>query len=333
MQAVVTERIDTENWRSASRVPAQAKMLVVGQYKLIQEIGHGAMGVAWLALDTYADRKVCLKLLPQEREIRDTDVEQMKTTFRLTHRLQHQHLCPHIQFAIDPQIGPFLVMKYYNGCSLTKLCVPETGHRRIFSLADALRVLSPVADGLDYLHAQGLVHRDIKPGNIVMGRRHRDVQIVDFGMVEKYGALVATDRHIEGTLVYLAPEIWGGGAASPESDQYALATVAYELLAGHRPFDQCSSATALMHSVKTAVVPKISQLSDNINAVLQRGLAKDPIDRFPSCRALVKALRAAHFQGQESGGLRVVNLEDTILFSDGDTPRSELMVRPTAQVG
>ena len=194
MQAVVAERIITESWRLASRVPAHAKTLVAGQYQLIQEVGHGAMGVAWLARDLYADRKVCLKLLPQEMEIRDSDVQQMKTTFRLTHRLQHQFLCPHLQFAIDPQIGPFLVMKYYSGFSLTKLCQLEAGRRRIFSM------------------------------------------------------------------------------------------------------------------------------SDDINEVLQRGRAKDPLDRFRSCRVFVGALRTALNGNYINGGLRVMNMDDTIIFSEGAIP-------------
>lgn len=325
--------VSPDCWKTAHRVQARRGLCLLGQYELIQEIGHGSMGVVWQARDLYADRKVCIKLLPQDRPVREGDSLQMKESFRLTHRLQHQHLCPHIQFAIDSQAGPFLVMKYFSGPSLQSMLQSSQQAGHPLSLSEVLRVLAPIADGLDYLHLQGLVHRDIKPGNIVVGRRPRDVQLIDFGLVEKYRLFSPVDRQIGGTVHYLAPEIWSGEPAAPESDQYALATVIYELLAGHRPFAQCKSATELMLKVQHEPVPDIPGLCPELNAVLQKALAKDPQDRFSSCRALVKALRATLDQLRDVTELPALLLEDTILIQDGETPRPEPASHSAVQVG
>lgn len=325
--------VSPECWKTAHRVQARRGLCLLGQYELIQEIGHGSMGVVWQARDLYADRKVCIKLLPQDRPVRESDSLQMKESFRLTHRLQHQHLCPHIQFAIDSQAGPFLVMKYFSGQSLLSILQATQQAGQVLSPSEVLRVLAPIADGLDYLHLQGLVHRDIKPGNIVVGRRPRDVQLVDFGLVEKYRLLAPVDRQIGGTVHYLAPEVWSGEPAAPESDQYALATVIYELLAGHRPFAQSKCATELMLKVQHEAVPEIARLSPDLNEVLQKALAKDPLVRFSSCRSLVKALRAAVDLPRDATELPALLLEDTIVNQDRDTPRQESASHSAVQVG
>lgn len=325
--------VSPECWKTTHRVQARRGLCLLGQYELIQEIGHGSMGVVWQARDLYADRKVCIKLLTQDRPVRESDSLQMKESFRLTHRLQHQHLCPHIQFAIDAHAGPFLVMKYFSGPSLLAILQTSQQAGQVLSLSEVLRVMTPIADGLDYLHLQGLVHRDIKPGNIVVGRRPRDVQLIDFGLVEKFRLLAPVDRQIGGTVHYLAPEVWSGQPAAPESDQYALATVIYELLAGHRPFAQCKSATELMLKVQHEDVPMIARLSPDQNAVLQKALAKDPQARFSSCRALVKTLRATLDPLRDATELPALLSEDTILIQDSETPRQESASHSAVQVG
>src|SRR5205809_3751395 len=159
---------------------------------------------------------------------------------------------------------------------------------------DALMWIEQAAAALDDAHRQGVVHRDVKPGNLLLGQ-DGDVRVADFGIASAAGlhSLTLTGT-VLGTAGYLSPEQARGERAGPASDRYALAVVAYELLSGERPFaDDSVTAEAMAHA--NAPVPSISErcrnLPRDVDAVFQRALAKDPAARYPSAAEFVAALR------------------------------------------
>lgn len=276
---------------------------VDGRFLLQGEIGRGKMGAVWKARDRNGGRDVVLKFHVRSHGGATADEGRndlsLTASFRRIHALQHQHICPHYALGSDPQLGAYVVMKYLAGEALTRRLQAWRQTGSTGSLVELVRVLRPVARGLDYMHGEGLVHRDIKPDNLLVTTTG-DVQIIDLGLAAPVeadaepGPSPAERKTIAGSMGYLAPEVWRGGPATPRSDQYALATVAYEMLAGHRPFDDARTPSELLMRAATCPIPPIPGVSRRVFAVLAKGLAKDPANRFRSCSALIRALVLAH---------------------------------------
>src|SRR6185436_5740819 len=178
---------------------------------------------------------------------------------------------------------PFIVMEYLGGGSLEERI--RTGGAQ--EVGQALEWLEQAAAALDAAHRHGVVHRDVKPANLMLDR-NGTVHVADFGIASAAGlqSLTMTGT-VLGTAGYLAPEQAQGERATPASDRYALAVVAYELLTGQRPFESESPTAEATAHVQAEVPP----VSPQLDPVLGRGLAKDPEERFPTATAFVEALR------------------------------------------
>ena len=275
---------------------ATATEILPPRYRDIEPIGRGAMGDIFRATDTALSRIVAAKLL-SDRYADDPDiVARFEREARTAARLSG---AAHVVTIYD--VGawngrPYLVMQYLPGGSLAdRLAGIEA-----LPTGVALRWLEQAARGIDAAHAAGIVHRDVKPANILLDESE-NVRMADFGIARAVDThSLTTTGTVLGTAGYLAPEQARGERAIPASDRYALGVVAFELLAGSRPFErESTTAEALAHV--SAPVPSVTELRPDLprtlDPVFERALAKDPEGRYRSCLELVSALREAVADG------------------------------------
>jgi eukaryotic-like serine/threonine-protein kinase len=260
------------------------------RYRDVRHLARGGMGDVYRATDTVLGRTVALKLLA-ERYADDDDIKRrFKNEALAAARLSNAPFTVTIFDVGETDAQPFIVMELLEGGSLEDRLRdgrPDTG--------DVLRWLDQAAEALDAGHAAGVVHRDVKPGNLLLDSRG-DVHVADFGVASAVGldSMTMTGM-VLGTAGYLSPEQARGERATPASDRYGLAIVAWELLTGRRPFES-ESPTAEAAAHVNAAVPSISVeggLPPELDPVFKRALAKDPSARHATAAELVSDLRAA----------------------------------------
>jgi len=262
------------------------------RYRSPKRIALGGMGEVYRATDAVLGRAVAVKLLA-ERYSRDEAVRGRFTREALAAaRLSAE---PNIVTVFD--VGehaerPFIVMEYLEGGSLEER-IEKDGAQEV---GQSLEWLEQAATALDAAHRHGVVHRDVKPANLMLDR-NGNVHVADFGIASAAGtdSLTMTGT-VLGTAGYLSPEQAQGERATPASDRYALAVVAFELLSGRRPFES-ESITAEAVGHVNSPVPSIAEicegLPEELDAVFRQALAKDPAERFDTASEFVAALRAA----------------------------------------
>jgi serine/threonine-protein kinase len=262
----------------------------LSRYELIAEIGRGGMGVVYRAYEAALDRTIALKVLAPELADQPGFVARLRREAISAARLRHPNIALLYEFGQADDTA-FLAMEYVPGPSLRQLL--EAGP---MPAARALAILDQIGQALDYAHRMGIVHRDVKPSNILVGPGDQ-AMLIDFGLAEiSESSLLTADGAVLGTPHYMAPEQAAGRGADARGDQYALAAVAYEMLTGEPPF-QGRSATAVVHAHIYEPPPPPTErrptLPPAVNAVLLRGLAKLPHERYVSLAEFVAALRTA----------------------------------------
>jgi serine/threonine protein kinase len=262
------------------------------RYRGAKRIGVGGMGEIYRATDETLGRAVAIKLLA-DRFAADESIRRRFTREALTAaRLSGQANTVTIYDVGEWHDRPFIVMEYLSGGSLDAVLSRE----RAQPPQRALRWLEQAAAALDHANANGVVHRDVKPGNLLLDR-DGNVHVADFGVASAAGldSLTLTGT-VLGTAGYLSPEQAEGVRATAASDNYALAVVAFELLTGERPYER-ESVTAEAAAHVSEPVPsacdRLPQLPCELDAVFERALAKDPARRYPTCSEFVNALHAA----------------------------------------
>ncbi|BDC50022.1 hypothetical protein F183_A23380 [Bryobacterales bacterium F-183] len=270
----------------------------IGQYQIIRELGRGGMGVVYLAYDPGIARQVAIKtiLLPQSAHSSNPESsEKLKSALlreaRAAGGLAHPNIVTVHQ--MGEQDGMlYLVMEYLTGGSLED----RLTEGRPIHPDWAVYALEQVASALDYAHAAGFVHRDIKPGNILLATEQADrVKIADFGLARVVNSSQSLDR-IVGTPAYMSPEQVNGEKLNGASDQFALAQLAYRLLTGRTAFvaeDYRSLLTQIVASKEIPAHELNPNLHPQVSAVLSRGLAKMAHERYFNCRDLISNLRLA----------------------------------------
>ena len=261
------------------------------RYRGAQQIARGGMGEIYRATDTTLGRAVAIKILA-ERYATDDSVRQRFTREALAAaRLSGQRNTVTIYDVGEHHDRPYIVMEYLGGGSLEDVLGAEGAQPP----ERAFRWLEQAAGALDAAHGEGVVHRDVKPANLMLDRSG-NVHVADFGIASAAGmdSLTMTGT-VLGTAGYLSPEQAMGDRATPASDLYGLGVVAYELLTGQRPF-AADSPTAEASAHVNAPVPSVcdsSSLPCELDPVFQKALAKDPAQRYDSAAEFVAALRAA----------------------------------------
>jgi eukaryotic-like serine/threonine-protein kinase len=265
--------------------------VVPPRYANVEQIARGGVGEIYSAEDTELERRVAVKVLAD----RFADDEDCKERFK-REALAAARLSGHPHVATIYDVGewnehPYLVMAFLPGGTIAdRLADSRVGRTQ------ALRWLEQTADALDAAHAEGIVHRDVKPANLLLDQRG-DVVVADFGIarvLDQTGGLTASGT-VLGTAGYLSPEQAKGEGATAESDTYSLGVVAYELLTGHRPFEDTSPTAEAAAHIRDPVPPASARanLPTSIDAVFDRALAKDPGARFGSAGELVAGLENA----------------------------------------
>jgi formylglycine-generating enzyme required for sulfatase activity len=281
----------------------------LGVYTLVEPLGRGGMGQVWKAEG--GRRTVALKVLPPEFRDNPEAMTQVRDSFDLIHALTHEHICPALDLQEDRLFGPYLVMHYVPGVRLSEFVRRPTFADRRLSSERVVQILRPIAAALDYAHQKlirvgdreqrGVLHRDVKPDNIMLVLRDdriEEVFLIDFGLAAEIRSTMSrhTSNTVDtrGTRPYMAPEQLRGKRHQWDgrTDQYALAAVAYELLAGHLPFDS-DDDFALMVAISQEPADPIAGLPEALNGVLLRGLSKAKEDRFESCREFLEAMDQA----------------------------------------
>lgn len=319
----------------------------LGRYQILGELGRGSMGVVFHARDTLLGREVALKSVrPPVSGGEDLRGELLREA-RSAGMLSHPNVVT-IYDVLEGEDGAlYIAMEYVEGRSLADV-LAESGP---LDLERTVDVVSHVAAALDYLHAMGLVHRDVKPGNILLTRDGR-VKITDFGIAVRGRApragrgeeravqeLADEEGAVLGTPSYMAPEQILGREITPQTDVWGLGVVLYEMLTGSRPFDGRSVAD-VVHRIVHGPVPRIGDESAHptrLRELLERALAKDPRWRFPSAGDLARDLRKILYEAAGEVGERLSDAEmlDRTLVSHrtaGSAVRRPLWRRPSVAV-
>ena len=261
-------------------------------YLIERLLGQGGMGAVYLARDERMGRRVALKVLPPELADDERFRERFLREWRIAAALEHPHVVP-IYDAGEADDQLYIAMRYVEGTDLKELIRAESplGPTR------ALHVVSQAADALDTAHARGLVHRDVKPANVLLDDAGNSY-LCDFGLtknVSSASGLTGTGQLV-GTLEYIAPEAIQGAPVDGRADQYSLACMLYECLTGEPPFHREGEAQVLWAHMEE-LPPRVSErrpgLPKTLDRVLAVGMAKDPDSRYASCGELASAALAA----------------------------------------
>lgn len=257
-----------------------------GPFRIEAVLGKGGMSTVYRAHETALDRVVALKMLPPEFLHDETFAQRFQQEARVVAALEHPHIVPLYASGIEAGV-PWMSMRLLAGGDLRALL---DGGR--LDVNQTVEILQATASALDYAHAQGVVHRDVKPSNILLDSS-RHVCVGDFGLARLMeGSLVQTRTGvIAGTPHYMAPEQGLGKELDHRADIYALGIVAYEMLTGQPPYDGDSPVAVLMkHATAPLPLPSKALVPEALVPVLRKALAKEPMDRWPSATAFVSAL-------------------------------------------
>jgi serine/threonine protein kinase len=256
-------------------------MATAGEYEIHHELGRGGMGSVFLAREIGLDRLVAIKVLPPSLMFDEGLIVRFKREARMVAKLHHPNIIPVYRVHHSHNLA-FYTMHFVSGRSLSEIMSSS----RSLTLREIERAMLDAAAGLGYAHKRGVVHRDVKPANILVDAEGQ-VHLTDFGIAK---ALVGSTQLTEtgaviGTPQYMAPEQCDGRAVDGRADQYSLAVVGYQLLAGHPPFEADSMKELIYHHLFTPPKPLGEIRPDTpgpLRDVIHKALSKDPADRFAS---------------------------------------------------
>ena len=276
---------------------AEVRHSLAGEYDVEHEVGRGAMAIVFKATEAALHRRVALKVLPPELSLNRGLADRFKREARMAAALEHPNTIPVYR---EGQTGRFLyiAMKLIEGRPLDDILASQGP----LPIAVVVQVLRSVASALAYAHDRGIVHRDIKGANILVDRDGR-VMVSDFGIARaaEDASMTSTGMMI-GTPYFMSPEQCAARRIGPQSDQYSLGVVGFQLLTGFVPF-QAETLPGIMHHHFYTPVPDIGDVRADappeLLQIVMRALAKKPEQRFPSTQAMVVALDAMPFGERE----------------------------------
>ncbi|MCC6244803.1 MAG: serine/threonine protein kinase [Gemmatimonadaceae bacterium] len=260
------------------------------QFDMVRLLGKGGMGTVWLVRDRFLDRLVALKVLLEEHGDEPDRRARFLREARTSARLEHPHIID-VYRADETNGVVWFTMRFIDGESLGD----RIRDRGPLPVAEGVRLLREVAWGLAYAHARGVVHRDIKPDNILLDRDSGRAVVTDFGIARDavQGASNLTiDGHVLGSVHFMSPEQASDGALDGRSDLYALGCVAYLMFTGAVPFDGTPQSILVAHVTRPAPSMRAAapHIPESVCAVIERCLAKDPAQRFATADLLAAAL-------------------------------------------
>ncbi|HSD51124.1 MAG TPA: serine/threonine-protein kinase, partial [Candidatus Methylomirabilis sp.] len=286
----------------------------LGRYELLEELGRGAMGVVYKARDPQIDRLVALKVLATAPGLDPGEAQQHRDRFqreaRAAGRLAHPNIVT-IHDVGEDQGRTFLVMELVEGQALDRILRT----RRPLPLAEVLTIGEQVASALDYAHRHGIIHRDVKPANILLSREG-SVKVTDFGIARITGADTTQAGQTFGTPSYMSPEQVQGLTLDGRSDIFSLGTVLHEVLSGERAFQGETLSTIIYRILHEEPIP-LRRLNpafpEALETCLRKALAKDPDARYAKATDLARDLRTA-IEGAEVSVSADVPTQATLTF-------------------
>ena len=260
----------------------------VAHYEVLGKLGGGGMGVVYTARDTKLGRRVALKFLPPEWSHDDSAKQRFIREAQAASATDHRNICTIHDIDTAPDGRLFIVMAQYDGPTLKQKL-----ERGPLSTEEAIEIAAQLAEGLARAHAQGVVHRDVKPGNIIL--TEDGLRILDFGLARFAGSLNLTfEGSTLGTVAYMSPEQSRGDDPDGRSDIWSIGVVLYEMLTGDLPF-RGGYPEAITHAIRTEPTPALQRRSgenlDAVERVIRRALEKEPALRYQNARDLARDLR------------------------------------------
>jgi serine/threonine protein kinase len=268
----------------------------IGKYVIINEVGQGSTGRVFLSHDPYYGRDVAIKLYNIENEEDPQKARVTRKMFfneaQMMGRLQHPNILP-IYDAGEENGSYYVVTEHVHGArTLAAYCRPDN----LLRIDDVVEIMFKCAKGLHYAHSRGVIHRDVKPSNIML-TLDNDVRVIDFGIALIKDSDVSRIEGIAGSPSYMSPEQVQSAEITPRSDIYSLGAVMYELLTGYRPF-RANSLSKLLHQIVYASPAPIHTLREGIpeelEEVVMTALRKEPENRFPNGLEFAGALTRLH---------------------------------------
>jgi len=266
--------------------------LIAGRYELGERLGYGGMSTVQVAVDRRLEREVAIKLLAEHLADDSQFISRFKREALAAARLVHPNIVQVFDFGFDQPSGRhYIVMEYIRGRSGAEILRDETR----LGVHDALELVDGACRGLAHAHRMGVVHRDVKPGNVL---RSDDgaVKLADFGIAKAMAGQMSQITQVGsvlGTAAYLAPEQAAGAEVGPAADLYGLGVVAYQLLAGRLPYD-AGSLTELAHLQQRSYPVRLDELTSDVPTALaiavQRALSLEPAQRYASAEEMRRAL-------------------------------------------
>jgi serine/threonine-protein kinase len=274
----------------------------VGRYEIIKEIGQGAMGVVYEAKDPKINRRLAIKTIRFSDEFEEGRVKKVKNRFfkeaEIAGKLSHESIVSIYDVGEDYDLT-YLAMEFLEGEDLRDYC--KIGS--LLPLRRVLNVVYNVAVALDYAHSQGVIHRDVKPGNIMLLKNGK-IKVTDFGIAKAISSTETKSGVVLGTPKYMSPEQINGQEIDGRSDLFSLGVVLFELLAGQVPFNG-KNITNLLYQITQVKHPSIREINPKVpkvcDQIINRALEKRPDDRFQRGTEMAKYLKATIKKMDEVG--------------------------------
>lgn len=268
------------------------KVEKIGKYKILETLGQGAMGIVYRALDPDIDREVAIKTIRFDMITDESGKSDIMKRFmreaQAVGKLEHPNIVTIYDVGREKDLT-YIVMQVIDGESLKEII--ESGKK--YSITEVVQIMQCLCDSLGYAHNQGVVHRDVKPANILIDRKDK-IHLVDFGVARIEMSNMTTLGTVLGTPSYMAPEQVMGSPADNRADIFALGVILFELLAGRRPFEG-DRITTVIYKIAHEEPPFLSEVKDEslkiFEPVIKKALAKDPKDRYQTCFKFMEDLQ------------------------------------------
>ncbi|HEV3284491.1 MAG TPA: protein kinase [Solirubrobacteraceae bacterium] len=308
---------------------------IAGRYRLQGRLGFGGMSTVHLAVDQRLERRVAVKLLAEHLAEDPTFVSRFQREAQAAARLVHPNIVQVFDSGQDDQTGQyFIVMEYIEGSSCAEILRDEGW----VEVDEAISIIEQACEGLHYAHRNGVVHRDVKPGNLLRAREG-EVKLADFGIAKATEQSSITQvGSVLGTAAYLAPEQARGEEAGPSADLYALGVVTYQLISGRLPYD-ATSLTELALKQQQERPPSLNTLVAAVGPELAEAVARalelDPRERYQTAREMGRGLRDGLDgigPGERPERRRAPATEATTVMAAGRGGTRERATAPTAAV-
>ncbi|MHC4259078.1 MAG: protein kinase domain-containing protein [Planctomycetota bacterium] len=286
----------------------------LGHYEIIERIGHGGMGDVYEGYEKALDRFVAIKVLPAELARQKDFVKRFHAEATAIAKIDHPNIV-RIYYSGEDQGHHFFAMQYIDGESLADLLT----HRKKLNTNEALPIIEQCLAGVGAAHKSGLIHRDIKPGNVLLDRHSRRALVTDFGVVKSThaGTQITITGTIMGTADYIAPEQARGSEVDCRTDLYAMGVLMYQMLSGKLPFD-AKSATSMMFQHAYEPPPPLSEVApevpERLADVVMKLMAKDAKDRFQSADDVLAALQNIDLEGAKAASTSEIGIIEAPRF-------------------